>query len=232
MSGPTADQLFIRLPEYQVIVCRKCQYAVRPTGIVEHLRRSHHQIPASHARHVQETVFTWDGWVPDPQQLVFPTHVQRPIEGLATYTDGLLCTVNENCGYISRSERSMRQHWRNEHGWCVSGQRGRVRQQDVPITQESIELAMQRVTCQRFFTWGDASHYIHVRQPGPDHEPIEPPPRPELVNELMQQLEQTYADSQASEDQTIQAGPLDEANPWLRRTQWATYLQGAYEWLD
>jgi hypothetical protein len=24
----------------------------------------------------------------------------------------------------------------------------------------------------------------------------------------------------------IQAGELDEANPWLRRTQWAQYLQG------
>jgi len=41
----------------------------------------------------------------------------------------------------------------------------------------------------------------------------------------MQQLEQTYADSQASGDQTYQASSIDEANPWLRRTQWAAYLK-------
>ena len=108
MSALTADKLFIRLPEYQVIVCRKCQHAVRPTGIVEHLRRSNHKISAPHARLVQEAVLTWDGWVEDPQQLRFPTYVQQPIEGLAIHTDGLLCTVNLDCGYVCRSERSIR----------------------------------------------------------------------------------------------------------------------------
>jgi hypothetical protein len=84
------------------------------------------------------------------------------------------------------------------------------------------------VVCQRLFKHGHGSHYMHVRQPGPDYEPAPLPPRADLVQELMQQLEQTYADSQASDDHTIQPGPINEANPWLRRTQWATYLQGAY----
>jgi len=100
MSPPTANQLFVRLPEYQVIVCRKCQYAIRPSRIVDHLARSNHQVSPSRAREVQATVLTWDGYVEDPQQLVLPTSVPRPIEGLAVYTDGLLCTVAPDCGYV------------------------------------------------------------------------------------------------------------------------------------
>jgi hypothetical protein len=36
-------------------------------------------------------------------------------------------------------------------------------------------LAMQRVVCQQFFTWGLAKHYIHVRNPPRDQQPEEPP---------------------------------------------------------
>ena len=92
--------------------------------------------------------------------------------------------------------------------------------------EATIASASERIICQRLFAYGFGSHYIHVRQPRPAYEPAPPPPRADIVDELIQQLEQTYADSQASDGQTIQPGPLDEANPWLRRTQWATYLQG------
>lgn len=78
MSPPTAVQWVLRLPDFGVIVCRKCQYAVRPTSIVKHLRRTNHKIAAWCTREIQETVSTWDGCVADPQCLrEFPTAVDH-----------------------------------------------------------------------------------------------------------------------------------------------------------
>lgn len=164
MLSPTAEQLFVWLPTYQVIVCRKCQHAIRPSRIVRHLRRSNHQIRPSHARHIQETVLTWDRCAEDPQQLVLPISVQRPIEGLAVYTDGLLCTVTTDCGYGCRSKERFRKHWRQEHNWTTAS-RGRVPQQDIYIIHQSNKEARERVMCQRFFTATAGSHYIHIRNP-------------------------------------------------------------------
>jgi transposase len=44
------------------------------------------------------------------------------------------------------------------------------------------------------------------------------------VNEVVQAWEQARA--QAKADQAIKASQLTDANPWLRMTQWASYLQG------
>lgn len=120
----------------------------------------------------------------------------------------------------------MREHWRNEHNWCMGGQRGGIRQRDIPIIHESIELATQRVTCQQFFTWGPAKHYIHIRNPPTDQQSEEPQAPIDVTTRIAQQLDQLQLDAQRNANTTIQAGEVDEANPWLRRTQWAEYLQG------
>ena len=41
----------------------------------------------------------------------------------------------------------------------------------------------------------------------------------------MAQLEDAFTEQQAQRT-VIEAGERDEANPWLRRTQWAVYLAG------
>lgn len=72
------------------------------------------------------------------------------------------------------------------------------------------------VCCQRFFPTKFGSHYIHIRRPGPSYEPMTPPAHPTVVQGLVSQLEQCFAQSQARDETVIQAGELDETNPWLR----------------
>ncbi|KAJ5882686.1 uncharacterized protein N7473_011120 [Penicillium subrubescens] len=191
--------------------------------IVKHLRRSIHLIQLSHARNVQETVLTWGRYVEDPQ-LVLPTSVQRPIEGLAVYTDGLLCTVTTDCGYVCRTRESIRKHWRYEHGWSV-GVGGRVPERELPTVQQALQEAMGRVVCQRFFNVAAGSHYIHVRQPPSPYTPEEPPTPIDVTTRIARQLDQLQLDSQSNGRTTIQAGEVDEANSWLRRALWAECLQ-------
>lgn len=228
MPQPTADELFTQLTRYSVIVCQRCQHAVYPTQVIAHLTSTRHRLGVGHARQIQAVVQQWDGISQDILERSFPTQVQKPIIGLQVYTDGILCTHVDRCGYVCRSKESIRKHWRTKHNWTPFHHKGHQSPDESQAAQDAIQGAMKAVSCQRFFVHGAASHYIYIRQPSPNYEPIVPPPRADVVDELMQQLEQTYTDSQASDNHTIQAGPLDEANPWLRRTQWATYLQGAY----
>lgn len=84
------------------------------------------------------------------------------------------------------------------------------------------------VSCQRVFTHGVGSHYIHVQRPGVGSTvdiDTEDTPRPRVVDRLLIQMEEIYNEQQAHRT-VIEAGERDEANPWLRRTQWAVYLAG------
>jgi predicted metal-binding protein len=73
MSPATADQVILRLPKYRVIVCRQCQYAVRPNGVIKHLAQTRHRISAPDARQIQEAVQEWEGIEADVQQLQLHT---------------------------------------------------------------------------------------------------------------------------------------------------------------
>jgi hypothetical protein len=82
------------------------------------------------------------------------------------------------------------------------------------------------VTCQRFFPTHLGSHYIYIRQPSSAHQPDEPPASLGITTCIAQQLDRLQLKSQSDAHTTIQAGEIDDANPWLRRTQWMEYLQG------
>lgn len=220
---PTADQLFIRATQFPIIICRRCEYAVRPKQLLYHLTHGPHRFSIVQAHHLAQTIHNWDSIAENPDELEYPTWIHQPIEGLPIYNDGLLCKRGQ-CGYVCRNLKTMKIHWRQEHRWSLYDHVGKPQRSNIEASQHSIQDAMLPIICQRLFKHGHGSHYMHVRQPGPNHEPAPPPPRADIVNELIQQLERTYLDSQPRR-QTTRAGPLDEANPWLRRTQWATYVQ-------
>src|ERR1700716_1393544 len=99
---PTADQLFVRATQFPVIICRQCQYAVRPKQIIYHLTHGQHQISIVRARQIAQTIEEWDGVEENPDELWYPTGIDQPIEGLQIYSDGLLCKRGR-CSYICRN---------------------------------------------------------------------------------------------------------------------------------
>jgi hypothetical protein len=58
----------------------------------------------------------------------------------------------------------------------------------------------------------------HPSDGGPTHAGV--------ISRIAQQLEQLQLNGQSDAHTTIQTGEINEANPWLRRTQRAQYLQG------
>ncbi|KAJ8200112.1 hypothetical protein LV164_008821 [Aspergillus fumigatus] len=121
----------------------------------------------------------------------------------------------------------MKRHWREHHGWKVPYKGGRPMHHEREQAQTAIQQGYQVVTCQRFFPSRKGSHYIYIHQPN-DCPP--PPPTNAIetaVGEVIQAWEQAQA--QAKAQQTVQASELTDANPWLRMTGWADYLQGISE---
>jgi hypothetical protein len=53
-------ELFTRPHEVPIIICKKCEYAVRPKEVIYHLHSTQHRIPLSIARQISETMFKWD----------------------------------------------------------------------------------------------------------------------------------------------------------------------------
>ena len=221
------DQLFTRPHEVPIIICKKCQYAVRPKEIIRHLQSTHHRIPLATARQISEAIHQWDK-VQECDQWTVPNTVTESIPGLPIYTDGIQCIRDPQCHFVARTVTTMTKHWRTKHQWSALHGPGPQRAQHRTTAEQDFQQATVMVPCQRAFTQGTGSHYIHVQHPGlgrtAEMEPVDTP-QPHVVNQLVAQMEEAFTEQQAQRT-VIEAGERDEANPWLRRTQWAVYLAG------
>lgn len=224
-SEPTASDLFFTSPQLQVVICRKCEHAVRRDEVATHLTSTHHRVPRPVAHHIEVTVQQWDHIEDPPNVQSWPAAVEQPIPGLPVHHDGLLCLRCES--YICRSQEVMRKHWQTDHQWAPHRHRGRPKQSDMPQVQSELSRASQPVSYQRVFKSRAGSHFIRVWQPFPDSDPDPQPIAPaEAAAQLIQQWKAIQAEQQAARHTVIEAGDLDEATPWLNRTGWARYMRG------
>jgi hypothetical protein len=86
--------------------------------------------------------------------------------------------------------------------------------------QERQEQACHRVPCQRIFPQKTGSQYFAIIDEKEDSDPIPTTPR----SRIWEQASQQYAEYEKKAAEWIQQGHVDEANPWLRRTGWVSYL--------
>ncbi|CAI7640780.1 unnamed protein product, partial [Penicillium viridicatum] len=150
-----------------------------------------------------------------------PASLAIPIAGIAEYPDGLMCTVQHTdrdaakntspadmCRYIARTPQTMKKHWHDNHPTLLHN--------GVPTTEHTKE-----VVCQKVFKSGKGSHYMMIEaQPGTVPSTT--------LDPLHAQFDRLAAlGDPASDPRDIQTAQADEANPWLRRTGWAEYLEGS-----
>jgi len=119
----------------------------------------------------------------------------------------------------------MKRHWREEHQWRIpqgNGRRPKRVRQQVAMT---VQAGYQIVACQQIFPSRYGSQYIQVRQEAAIPADAIAGDEPNGVTRLINQVKEQYRQAQDRQD-PIQAQEFDEANPWIRRTRWADYLQG------
>jgi hypothetical protein len=161
-----ACQYFNHLPEYQVAVCKECQYAVWPDQIEGHLQ-AQHKIKRKEASKVGLEVRSWAGVMQYPSELLAPSQIMAPHPQLPVYADGLLCQLEPSqCQRVLRSVKSMKKHWHKDHqGWSAAKKRGRPSRIKEKRLQARIEQGYTNVHCQRLFGSRHGSQYFQVHRP-------------------------------------------------------------------
>ncbi|KAJ0412938.1 hypothetical protein BJY00DRAFT_320302 [Aspergillus carlsbadensis] len=122
---------------------------------------------------------------------------------------------------------SIQVHWQRVHHWSQQGRRGRVGQREKARGEVELAWLYTRVAWQQAFPSGPGSHYIHIQYPDGRQSPL---PRAEQAQQAMDAMVTAWERARAQHEQraTIQADEAADANPWLRMTGWARYLDGVH----
>ncbi|KJZ69024.1 hypothetical protein HIM_11583 [Hirsutella minnesotensis 3608] len=218
---------FVYLPQFPFVICKSCQFACVGREVNRHLRERHPSVPASERSRIVQAVQAVPGVIQDQRGLrefQFPApdieaipYIQPPKE------DGLRCN---QCGFVTRAWRWMRDHCRNTHGWQNPWKRGgnvRLRAQEareVPWTTG--------VRCQRFFPKRAASGWFEVgrSQEGNAQETGIPLPAEDPVERVKRLHREQAARFRAKTAERVRVSD-DKTEPhgWLRRTGWAMHLK-------
>ena len=226
-------EIFTKPAEYPIIICKRCQIGVRPSEISAHIQGTQHRLGLATGRQLQQAIQQWNR-VQECESWKVPTAVYKPIPGLPVQTDGLLCTQTPECDYVVRNIEVMKRHWRAKHSWKPASSKGRLRARARDTGQQQLQQFSRTVPYQQVFNQGTGRHYIHVQGQQPSG-PVGQPTQPIQPDQPVQQASQIHAELDKIEELyqqhinqpiQIEAGQRDEANPWLRRTQWAVYLAG------
>ena len=137
------------LPEYQVLVCRSCQYALQPNYQVSHFVGAPHRIAWNEASQILEPYQDYPMVEAKFGSLIMPVPDGLVLEDLEVFKNGLVC---QHCDYVCTSEKGMENHCRKEHAWKKSWKRT-IR-----------ERPWWKTWCQRFFR-SQGCRYFAVRAP-------------------------------------------------------------------
>ena len=163
----TMDQ-FIHLPEFRVIICKKCKYAILPSQINAHFTpQCPHGFVKQEWERIMREVAKVDGLIRDTEALKqcdfpFPIDTAEPIPALqAPQTNGFRCTFEINqestCQYVCKTIKKLQVHSWEKHQWKAP--RGRPKKDAAKPTNIPWRSG---VSYQRFFVQGPKSGFFEV----------------------------------------------------------------------
>ena len=222
---------FIHLPEFRIIVCKKCQYAVLPSHIDAHFAAKPHKLDKDERQRIIEEVAEINELIGNEETLrsefVFPPPTSTPVAVLVKpKKNGLQCTfrsAGQTCQYICCTVERMRKHCWEEHQWKSKrkgGRPNRARSEDQQVPWRT------GVHCQRFFIHGYKSGYFEVqKREAPTVNQPDIASRANQYQAAKRELEAALRKAEMEERKVIkEAEEAREPNPWLRRVGWAAHL--------
>ncbi|KAL3459175.1 hypothetical protein BJX64DRAFT_206625 [Aspergillus heterothallicus] len=106
------SELFKYLPEYGVVICTACRYAVQPQAIARHLKEIHRILRSNRRKY---NAYVADFCLRQPQDIVPPKDpLYFPVPYLPV-EPGFRCNAPK-CEYMCVSCKRMEGHWRSDHG--------------------------------------------------------------------------------------------------------------------
>jgi Orsellinic acid/F9775 biosynthesis cluster protein D len=153
---------FVHLPQYSVIVCRKCKYTVLPSQIDAHLSsKKKHGYSKEERQAIIQDIAKLSGLIQSEAQLEafqFPPSTAKAIPQLkAAKTNGLKCQA---CKYVVCHRQLIQEHCRTVHGWENERKKGRPSYRRRQVEPEWPWIS--GVHCQQFFKQGPKSGFFEV----------------------------------------------------------------------
>jgi hypothetical protein len=108
---PLPQDLLQYIPDYRVVICVSCRYAVQPNAISRHLKEIH-QILRSNRRPFMQYVAKLHL---DEPEIVIQSKVHKFPIPLLPVLDGLACK-HRGCHHLCASVKRMKSHWVSTHG--------------------------------------------------------------------------------------------------------------------
>lgn len=220
------EQLFETIPHLRVMICRQCRYGVWPAEVESHLKHQH-QLNYQTVRQMVQAIHQWPGLASNYQDVQIPRVLDEPLPIVPCHSNGMLCRRDPStCQYLVSSLKLMRNHWRLAHQWSQHANPGRAAASLEAVPDISIQEGFERVSYQKLFPTRAGSHYIHIRFPNGRQFPA---PAPGQAQQAVDAVIRAWEETECKQAQTpIQRELIIDANPWLRMTQWAVYLQGIH----
>ena len=221
---------FQHLPQYRVLVCVGCRFAVAPQYLLAHLQTKHPDLEAGKRRQIAEFNQAIAGLARTVDQVRFPSPDEPPCGILPVWRNGLRCTGTGpdglQCRYIVNAVQKIQQHCSSAHGWQNKQRRG-GKQQEKQLHPANRMWDLDQAY-QVFFTkplW-KRNTAVNLSANGNDQSASQ------VTRSgvgLVDQFLARKADRDRAERQlrTIEgAGSRQETTAWLRFTGWHIHLAG------
>jgi hypothetical protein len=217
-------------PQYSVLICARCRYALQPKAIRAHLKAKHgNELSDPDIKAYVKACSAYDIALPAVTQRRVVLSNTPPIPHLKTSPDGIRCQLCEtDTPYIYCSDDWMKGHLKNVHSWEWSDKK-------TPFSK----VAASPIHCQTFY-FSKFLCFFEVASP-----PKAPAPTPAAVlralvlkgsvnatlnsatsETIKRQLAQKLLDIQDAAAAISRAEISPEVSPWLEKTQWPDYFKG------
>ena len=142
------EQWFQHYPQYRVIICKQCQYAVVPVQMQRHLREHHSRLSVQQRNGMIAKVQSLPDLASTMAEVIYPTPRSDPIPELPVFHDGLRCVgrlpEHRKCRYVCRTVRRIQEHCKQTHQWANNQSRGgNVRMKQTHAAKKLWKVEMQ-----------------------------------------------------------------------------------------
>lgn len=125
MSAQFPIEFLEYLPEYRVVICTRCKHVVWPLEVRSHFQGKEHRLKKPALDAAEAALERWPRLIIDPEEFIHPSSVQEPVAQLPVIRGYQCLQQPVDCGYICESEKGIKRHLREEHGFKQRNRRGR-----------------------------------------------------------------------------------------------------------
>ena len=205
--------------DYQILICKKHQYAIRKANITAHLNQLHKE----YTKETRKELANY-GMGLNIKEPIYPTDIIKKIPYLAYETNCYRCLSSLDsgliCPYICSTLKGIQWHNRSSHLWKHPGKKGRY-----PLSFPGSYPWKNSIYAQRFFISGADSHYFEINNPNIS-ENNQAPDSQALIELGTQKLDLRIRELNQNTPIPLTASSSRlNPNVWLNHTRWDKHLK-------